>query len=106
MSEFDAELKRIGDNYIKHLPTVITQIESVWRALRKNSSDKNSYDDLFHLIHNLSGSAGIFGCPEIGDIARKMQELLSSNTIHDVGLEIEAQTRLLKKKVQDLQNPS
>lgn len=103
MNEFEADLKRISDNYVKHLPEVLNQIESSWQKLSQNLSDKNSYEELLHLVHNLSGSAGVFGCPEIGDVARKLQELLSADDLNGSLFDISAHIDVLKEKIRSLQ---
>jgi HPt (histidine-containing phosphotransfer) domain-containing protein len=66
-AQFDALLVE----YRNGLPAKIAQMEALWSAGRLG--------ELRRALHTLSGSAGTFGLPQVGDAARACEECLVDN---------------------------
>ena len=66
------KLRQLQDQYIAQLPSNIDAINNAWlRTLNEN--DTEALDLLRQLAHNLTGSAGTFGFPDISVEARHIE---------------------------------
>lgn len=77
-SDARTKLQELTDAYAKNLPDKIWEIASGWEKLKHDWSSKN-WDDLYRLVHTLTGTAGTFGFTQISDCARQFSNLLTNS---------------------------
>lgn len=73
------KLQLLAENYTKSLPNKLKEIEMLWQSLQKNW-DKEIFSQLYHKVHNLHGSAGIYGHPALSSAAHQFELLLKSSS--------------------------
>jgi len=70
------KLAALQHDYIRNLPGKLGTITRQYALLKSGSGKTQALDELHLLAHNLAGTAGTFGCPEISAAARTYDELL------------------------------
>jgi HPt (histidine-containing phosphotransfer) domain-containing protein len=65
--EDQAILQKFLPQFIDHLPAQVSQIESLLR--------ERSLDDLARAVHQVKGTAGMYGFPEVSEIAARAEAL-------------------------------
>src|SRR5579872_1302703 len=70
--DIDNDFNALVETYNKSLPDKVAKIEEKFNQLCTNWNSQNVVD-LASLVHNLSGSAGIYGHDEISKIASKIE---------------------------------
>lgn len=71
------KLRQLQIEYIARLPGKIDKINWAWKKAL-NGDDNTAIAELSQLIHNLAGSAGSFGYPDVSSEAMKLEELLKN----------------------------
>ena len=77
-SEFMDKIKALQDGYKAQLPEKLNQICLIEEELFAQVQTFDKWDDLYQLIHKLSGSSAIFGLPHISEKACKLEMFLKS----------------------------
>lgn len=70
-----AELKR---RYRASLPDKLREIQALWASLEASGSTREILDALRRRLHQLAGSAGPYGFPELSDTAARLETLVAS----------------------------
>ncbi len=65
------------DRFAGQLPEKLAEIETGCAKLSQGTLEPDRVRSLFRRIHNLAGSAGTFGLPEVGAAARDLESLLA-----------------------------
>ncbi len=68
-------LHELQGKYISQLPEKLNAIDTVWQRAR-DDKDISYLSQLRQFAHNLAGSAGTFGFPDVSAEARKLEELI------------------------------
>lgn len=67
------QLQKLQENFIATLPEKLTTIDRLWQAVKQQGDNT---DELYLVIHSLTGSAGTFGQQQLGDVARQLEQIL------------------------------
>ena len=70
--EFDAKWIALRSRFLARLPERMTDVELRW-ADCASGNPKDALKTLFHIAHNLSGSAATFGFDELARAAQKAE---------------------------------
>lgn len=70
-------LQELQSQYVTQLPEKLNAIDTIWQKAR-DSKNPIHLPQLRQLAHNLAGSAGTFGFPDVSIEARKLEELIKS----------------------------
>lgn len=77
MSERDQELndalQALAQLYIAKLPAKLEEMRLASQRFESDPTNRENYTSLHRQLHTMAGSAGTFGFPEIGDIARQLE---------------------------------
>jgi len=71
------DLAALFASYAHELPAIILEIVEIWRALEIQWDDK-LYADFHRKIHNLAGSAEMYGYDNVSQIANQIQLTIRS----------------------------
>lgn len=78
---FSEDFKRIKEDYLKTIPTVVQSMESQVNSLNEKIDQKVFSELRFH-VHKLAGNAGTFGFQEVSDLCKgfdqKMTKMLEN----------------------------
>lgn len=80
--EFLQKLKESKAKYISNLPAKIAEMQLIWNHLN-NDWRLDTLQKMQNLAHNLAGSGGTFGFPNISNKAKSLE--LSLNSLHRYG---------------------
>jgi diguanylate cyclase (GGDEF)-like protein len=69
------KLQVLRQSYVAELPNRLAEIASTWAALQRGE-DRDGLHTLHRLAHNLAGSAGTFGYPQLSTIAKDLEQQL------------------------------
>ena len=75
MADSDA-LQLIAEEFVRSLPERMDGVDAAYLALKQDSSNSDSMNDLYHKVHNLAGSSGTFGFKQFSDLARTILNIL------------------------------
>lgn len=70
------QLEAVTHAFIAQLPTRADEIERQWLGLQQQPDNRERWQDLYRLAHNLAGGGGTFGFSNITDAARLVADLL------------------------------
>jgi len=70
------EFEELRTEYRKSMPAKLDRIEALWELILKGMHDDTRLAQLKKELHTISGSAGTFGLPEVGNAARAAEECL------------------------------
>lgn len=70
------KLKSMRDAYRQKLPREIQHVRSLWNNLLYVKWNKESFTLLQRLVHNLAGTAGTYGFPEVSAVAARLDQRL------------------------------
>ncbi len=71
------DLAALFASYAHELPGIILEIVEIWHAL-ENKWNEKMYADFHRKIHNLAGSAGMYGYDDVSQIANQIQLIVRS----------------------------
>lgn len=74
----DDELRELKQDYLSDVHEKIALMKHHCAALREKRQFKISFPVLLFLSHQLKGSGGSLGFPEISTVAREMSQLLNN----------------------------
>jgi HPt (histidine-containing phosphotransfer) domain-containing protein len=74
----DQELHQIQRDYLKDLDEQVGLVKMHARALGSRAKFKTSYPVLLYIAHQLKGSGGTIGFPEISAAGRRLSETLDT----------------------------
>lgn len=72
------ELAELYRSYIRRLPEKLDDIEHLSCSLHTAKDTREVLAELHAQAHKLAGSAGTYGCPEVGLAARNYENLVGS----------------------------
>lgn len=75
---FAAELAKIRNNYLAHLPVELEKLSDLASRLVGGDADRLLLVELHHRLHKLVGSGGILGLRQLSDRARVLEQLAKS----------------------------
>jgi len=70
------QLEAVTNAFIAQLPIRADEIERQWLDLKRHPDNRERWQDLYRLTHNLAGGGGTFGFGNITDAARIAADLL------------------------------
>ncbi|MBA2654674.1 MAG: Hpt domain-containing protein [Gammaproteobacteria bacterium] len=73
--DMEQQINELKEYYLNKLPDKIEAIETAWQEYLDESVIEN-LQVIYRQSHNMSGSAGLYGYKEIGDIAKKIDKQL------------------------------
>jgi chemotaxis protein histidine kinase CheA len=73
---FQQELDELVKSYLQRLPGKLESIQRVASSLHAAADTRKVLHELRTLVHRLSGSAGTYGCPDVGKAARDYENLI------------------------------
>lgn len=73
-SEFAAELAKLRQDYIDHLPGELADIARAAASLTGDESERARLAELHHRLHKLAGSGGTFGFADLSREARVLEK--------------------------------
>lgn len=76
MSSFSELLQQHREAYIETLPWRLVQLETLAEQLEDPERQSEALTALERCAHSLAGSAGTFGFPGLGEVARSLELLL------------------------------
>jgi len=77
-SDFDSHLVVMRRRFAAGLPATLSKIERTWVAAA-GGHEQGRWEELAQVAHDLSGSAGSFGLPAVGDAARELEEAVRTH---------------------------
>lgn len=72
--DLQARLQALRDDFATQLPARIASIERAWQS--RAEAIPEDLRELYRKVHSLSGAAGTFGLPELGEQARRLEDTL------------------------------
>jgi len=79
-------LRSLREQYARELPQRIAEVVELWQLLTESWTSLKAKELAYHL-HRIAGTAGSFGFSDVGDIARQLDQQLTSlyekNTLPD-----------------------
>lgn len=91
------KLRALQDIFIKELPARLETIQQMW-----NGGEVTNNGEFHRLVHSLSGSAGTFGFPQLGDVARELELLIKQRNESIAKLEFDVLIEQVLKKLQEI----
>ena len=76
-SELAAEINVLRARYIASLPAKRQEIEACWSGLDYVQLDRTEAGDLLKMVHKLAGSAGMFELPQLCELAKSTESILT-----------------------------
>jgi HPt (histidine-containing phosphotransfer) domain-containing protein len=76
--EVRQKLDELFKGYILRLPEKLESIRSIVNSLHTDQDSGRVLNQLHTLVHKLAGSAGTYGCPEVGKVARDCELLVTA----------------------------
>ncbi len=76
MNELSSRLRPLQEEYARRLPEKIEQLEELWNKLLYVDWRADLIALLQRMVHNLAGSGGSFGFPELSEQAAQLDEFL------------------------------
>ena len=76
---FRQELDKLFRDYVQRLPERLQSIRQLVSALETDPDPEERLRELHTLTHKLAGSAGTYGCPEVGKVAREFELMVSTH---------------------------
>jgi len=98
---FRQELDKLFRSYVLRLPEKLESIVGIVNSLHADRDTGGLLSELHMLVHKLAGSAGSYGCPDVGKAARDYEILISTHLNSGTDLE-PADYKRLKKGFADL----
>ncbi|MGB5260093.1 MAG: Hpt domain-containing protein [Gammaproteobacteria bacterium] len=83
------QLDELFKGYILRLPEKLESIRDIVNSLHTDRDTGRVLSELQTLVHKLAGSAGTYGCPDVGRAARDYELLVTSHLDSDTGLATE-----------------
>lgn len=80
-----SKLRALQDTFIRELPSRLKTISQMW-----NAGDVTNNNEFHRLVHSLSGSAGTFGFPLLGDAAREMELIIQQRNVSSQNSELDS----------------
>ena len=68
-----AKIAELQAAFQQQLPETVGAIEKVLRPVLSGTASDGDLHDLHRMAHNLAGSGGSFGAPQVGSIAKKLE---------------------------------
>lgn len=65
--------------YLAHLEEKISLLKSQWQEICAAAGNLDRYPDFQRQFHNIRGTAGTYGCPELGEVAQEIDVLLTAH---------------------------
>jgi len=78
MEGFEEELQALKDSYADQVPQKLAEIDALWATLVDEGWDGESVKTLHRMVHNMAGSAQVFGFTMMGKRARELEMLLKA----------------------------
>jgi len=75
MNPLEEKLAALKQDFLQGLHGRYTELYSHWQLYLENK-DIEFLDPLHRNLHSLAGSSGLYGCPEMGELARKVEIIL------------------------------
>ena len=73
-----SQIDALGKAYAQQLPKIISQIDDLWEELCLQKWDKEKFQKMYRIVHNLAGSGGTFGFQAISEIAHRFTNFTKS----------------------------
>jgi chemotaxis protein histidine kinase CheA len=73
---FEQRLALLRDEYRRELPARVLEVEKLWREVAAGAAGPARLRDLQRAIHSFTGSAEMFGFPELTESARAAEAFL------------------------------
>ncbi len=71
-----AKLAELQAAFQQQLPETVAAIEAMLQPVLSGTASNDDLHDLHRMAHNLAGSGGTFGAPQVGSIARELEHEL------------------------------
>ena len=93
----EGKLAALRAGFLKRLPETFATIEGAW-FVYTTSMKEDALAALYQIAHKLAGSGATFGCPEVGTIARSLENAVRTAVDQKRPLEdVHAVTRLIRE---------
>lgn len=73
MTDVDQQLQQLRDSYLRDLAPRFDALDERLTALIEAGFPPDAFQEFLRLIHNLSGSSGLFGLAELHTAAREVE---------------------------------
>lgn len=83
--EVEKTLEKLREDYKTKLPEKISELNGIYKKLTKSFSQEE-LKNFYIKVHNLHGTAGTFGYPELGEIAAQLEKLIKQSMERSDGL--------------------
>jgi chemotaxis protein histidine kinase CheA len=90
-STIQEQIYELRRQYVAKLGHKIDLLQQQWSGILACSGNLESQPDFQRLLHNLRGSAGVYGCVELGEIAGEIEKLLVQQISEDGQLTVNIQ---------------
>jgi DNA-binding response OmpR family regulator len=77
-ADIQEQLRALRVSYAAQLPEKLEEIETRWQTLNTGEWDPAEAEVLHRLTHSLAGSGGTFGFPKLGEISRRIEQLVKA----------------------------
>lgn len=74
--KFNRRMKALNEKYCQQLPAKYYEIENSWNTYLEDTSNPESIETFYRLIHTIKGTAATFGFVTQADICFEIQKIL------------------------------
>lgn len=92
--EFQNKLKALSDGYAAQLPEKLKQLQEAWESLPVAEWNDESFRNLYHMVHSLTGSGNTFGFKMVSDVSHVLEEYLKPMKAAKQVLSLEQRNRI------------
>jgi len=93
---FRDEFEVIKLHYVEKLSKQVRDIRTKWHLFKKYQVKRELIENIYSNVHKISGSAGVFGCGAVGDIAAGLEIELKWIMEHEATLSIDEESTILR----------
>jgi PAS domain S-box-containing protein len=88
------KLLALRHEYLAHLEEKISLLNHQWQEICAAAGNLDIYPEFQRQFHNMRGTAGTYGCPELSDVAKEIDLLLGAHAATHSHLSVEVQVQI------------
>ena len=88
------KLLALRHEYLAHLEDKISLLKNQWQEICAAAGNLDIYPEFQRQFHNMRGTAGTYGCPELSEVAKEIDLLLGAHVATHRCLSVEVQAQM------------
>nr|WP_245258373.1 Hpt domain-containing protein [Rhodopseudomonas palustris] len=81
-----SKLARLQCDFLQRLDNDVAKLERLANTLRSGKARKASLKQIGEIAHGLAGASGVFGFPQLGDLAAELEQAISDGGVDSVDI--------------------